>query len=49
MIMKGQKARRAVVFGINGVLEPVQRNCDEVKPVYRLVSNSMNLVRLLTC
>ncbi|XP_067024545.1 stabilin-2-like [Acropora muricata] len=26
----GQKARKAVVFGLNGVLEPVKRNCDVI-------------------
>ncbi|KAJ7377675.1 Stabilin-2 [Desmophyllum pertusum] len=31
VIIKGRKARRAMVYGINGVLEPVKRNCDVIK------------------
>jgi len=47
VVTKGQKARRAIVYGINGVLQPVQRNCDEVETVFRYVSNLMTLVQLL--
>ena len=47
VVIKGRKARRAIVYGINGVLEPVKRNCDEVKRELRYVSNSMTLVLLL--
>ena len=49
MVIKGHKARRAMVYGIDGVLEPVQRNCDEEKTVLGRVSNSMTLVQLLKC
>ena len=49
MVIKGHKARRAMVYGIDGVLEPVQRNCDEEKTVFGRVSNSMTLVQLLKC
>lgn len=49
VVMKGPKARRAIVYGIDGVLEPVQRNCDEVETVLRYVSNLMTLVQLLKC
>ncbi|PFX25122.1 Stabilin-2 [Stylophora pistillata] len=31
VVVKGHKARRAIVYGINGVLEPVKRNCDVVR------------------
>lgn len=41
VVIKGRKARRAMMYGINGVLEPVRRNCDEVKRKLRYVSNSM--------
>ena len=47
VVIKGRKARRAIVYGIDGVLEPVKRNCDEVKRELRYVSNSMTLVLLL--
>lgn len=36
VVIKGQKARKAMVFGINGVLEPVRRNCDEITRNYFL-------------
>lgn len=39
MVIKGQKATKAMVFGISGVLEPVKRNCDEIKTHYGLVSD----------
>ena len=39
VVIKGQKARKAMVFGINGVLEPVRRNCDEIRRNYFLVSH----------
>ena len=38
MVAKGQKARRAMVFGLNGVLNPVKRNCDEAQITTGLVS-----------
>ena len=38
MVIKGQKARRGIVYGIDGVLEPVRRNCDEINRVFRYVS-----------
>ena len=41
VVTKGQKARRAIVYGIDGVLQPVQRNCDEVETVFSYVSNLM--------
>ena len=41
MVIKGQKARRGIVYGIDGVLEPVRRNCDEIKSVDRYVSNDL--------
>lgn len=40
MVTKGQKARRAMVFGLNGVLNPVKRNCDETQITSGLVSNN---------
>ena len=49
MVIKGQKARRAMVYGIDGVLDPVQRNCDEKNTVSRHVSNSMILAKVLKC
>ena len=46
VVIKGQKARKAMVFGINGVLEPVRRNCDEIRRNYFLVSHLvlMNII-----
>ena len=41
VIIKGRKARRAMVYGINGVLEPVKRNCDVIKSNSRYVSPSV--------
>ena len=41
MVIKGQKARRGIVYGIDGVLEPVRRNCDETNSVVRYVSNDL--------
>ena len=43
MVIKGQKARKAMVFGINGVLEPVKRNCDEYRIHRGLVSRSVTV------
>ena len=49
VVIKGQKARKAIVFGINGVLEPVRRNCDEIRRNYFLVSNLvlMNIILII--
>ena len=49
VVIKGQKARKAMVFGINGVLEPVRRNCDEIRPNYFLVSHLvlMNIILII--
>lgn len=49
VVIKGQKARKAMVFGINGVLEPVRRNCDEIRRNYFLVSNLvlMNIILII--
>ena len=41
MVIKGQRARKAMVFGINGVLEPVKRNCDQIRTNYALVSDPL--------
>ena len=43
-MIKGQKARKAMVFGINGVLEPVKRNCDE-RRINRIHVSSSVMVR----
>lgn len=40
----GKKARKAVVFGLNGVLEPVQRNCDVINRPRRYVSQHISTV-----
>ena len=50
VVIKGQKARKAMVFGINGVLEPVRRNCDEIRPDYFLVSHLvlMTIILIIT-
>lgn len=49
VVIKGQKARKAMVFGINGVLEPVRRNCDEIRRNYFLVSHLvlMNMILII--
>ena len=49
VVIKGQKARKAMVFGINGVLEPVRRNCDEIRRYYSLVSHLvlMNIILII--
>lgn len=49
VVIKGQKARKAMVFGINGVLEPVRRNCDEIRRNYFLVSHLvlMNIILII--
>ena len=47
VVIKGQKARKAMVFGINGVLEPVRRNCDEIRPYYSLVSHLVLMIIIL--
>ena len=49
VVIKGQKARKAMVFGINGVLEPIRRNCDEIRPNYFLVSHLvlMNIILII--
>lgn len=49
VVIKGQKARKAIVFGINGVLEPVRRNCDEIKRYRSLVSHLvlMNIILII--
>ena len=49
VVIKGQKARKAMVFGINGVLEPVRRNCDEIRRTYFLVSHLvlMNIILII--
>lgn len=49
VVIKGQKARKAIVFGINGVLEPVRRNCDEIRSYYSLVSHLvlMNIILII--
>ena len=49
VVIKGQKARKAIVFGINGVLEPVRRNCDEIRRNYFLVSHLvlMNIILII--
>ena len=44
VVVKGHKARRAIVYGINGVLKPVKRNCDVVTKSSRLVSASMKCI-----
>lgn len=36
VVVKGHKARRAIVYGINGVLKPVKRNCDVATKSSRL-------------
>ena len=48
VVIKGQKARKAMVFGINGVLEPVRRNCDEITRNYFLVSHLVLMNIILT-
>ena len=40
----GKKARKAVVFGLNGVLEPVNRNCDVINRPRRYVSQHISSV-----
>ena len=47
VVIKGQKARKAMVFGINGVLEPVRRNCDEIRHNYFLVSHLVLVIIIL--
>ena len=47
VVIKGQKARKAMVFGINGVLEPVRRNCDEIRRNYFLVSHLVLMIIIL--
>ena len=49
VVIKGQKARKAIVFGINGVLKPVRRNCDEIRSYYSLVSHLvlMNIILII--
>ena len=47
VVIKGQKARKAMVFGINGVLEPVRRNCDEISRNYFLVSHLVLMIIVL--
>ena len=47
VLIKGQKARKAMVFGINGVLEPVRRNCDEIRRNYFLVSHLVLMIIIL--
>ena len=47
VVIKGQKARKAMVFGINGVLEPVRRNCDEIRRYYSLVSHLVLMIIIL--
>lgn len=47
VVIKGQKARKAMVFGINGVLEPVRRNCDEIRRNYFLVSHLVLMIIVL--
>ena len=49
VVIKGQNARKAMVFGINGVLEPVRRNCDEIRRNYFLVSHLvlMNIILII--
>ena len=47
VVIKGQKARKAMVFGINGVLEPVRRNCDEIRRNYFLVSHLVLVIIIL--
>ena len=47
VLIKGQKARKAMVFGINGVLEPVRRNCDEIRRNYFLVSHLVLIIIIL--
>ena len=47
VVIKGQKARKAIVFGINGVLEPVRRNCDEIRRNYFLVSHLVLVIIIL--
>jgi len=44
VVIKGQKARKAMVFGINGVLEPVRRNCDEIRRYHSLVSHLVLMI-----
>ena len=36
-----------MVFGINGVLEPVRRNCDEIRRNYFLVSHLVLMIIVL--
>ena len=47
VVIKGQKARKAMVFGINGVLEPVRRNCDDIRRDYFLVSHLVLMIIIL--
>ena len=47
VVIKGQKARKAMVFGINGVLEPVRRNCDNIRRDYFLVSHLVLMIIIL--
>ena len=47
VVIKGQKARKAMVFGINGILEPVRRNCDEIRRNYFLVSHLVLVIIIL--
>ena len=47
VVIKGQKARKAMVFGINGVLEPVRRNCDEIRRNHFLVSHLVLVIIIL--
>lgn len=47
VVIKGQKARKAMVFGINGILEPVRRNCDEIRRNYFLVSHLVLMIIVL--
>lgn len=39
-----QKARKAVVFGLNGVLETVKRNCDVINNRFSYVSKHITTV-----
>ena len=47
VVINGHKARRAMVYGVNGVLEPVKRNCDEIKIASRYVSQSDSVTYIL--
>ena len=49
VVIKGRKARKAMVFGIHGVLEPVRRKCDEIRRYYSSVSHLvlMNIILII--